>query len=134
MRVEQHPQDPKLWHRVPTGTTHLVSVRLAPDIANYAWGNEYAALQPFDHRVLLRTRLIFGREGVKVRVRPIEIELDMATDQITLPAGCPTALVTQATTKAQRALALLRAARAERDSGEPVPKTVLEPAVRAALP
>jgi hypothetical protein len=133
-RLEQHPQDPKLWHRVPTGAPpHPVSVRLSPDIATYAWGNEYVALHPFDHRVLLWTRLFDGRDGAKVMVRPSQIELDLATEQITLPEGCPDSLLTQATTKAQRALDLLRAARAERDSGAPVPRTVLEPVFRAAL-
>jgi hypothetical protein len=77
MRVEQHPTAPLLWHRVPTGEPpRLVSVRLAPDIANYSWGNEYVSLEPFDDIVLLRTRLFAGRDGVKVMTRSIGIELN----------------------------------------------------------
>ena len=132
-RTEQHPAFPLLFHQVPTGPTHPTGVRLGPDAASYSWNNEYVSLEPFGDLVLLRTHLFAGRHGHKIMVRPIAIELDLTVERITLPEECPPGLVEQATTKSRRALALLHAARAERDRGEPHPKAVLEPVFRAAL-
>lgn len=121
---ETDPSFPVLTHEVPTGCTRPASVRLSPDVANYAWRNEYVTVEPFGDLALLRTRLFAGRVGHQIMVRSIAIELDLATERIAVPAGCPDTLVEQATVKAQRVLALLRAARDERDSGEPCPKAV----------
>lgn len=121
---ETDPSFPVLTREMPTGSTQPTSVRLSPDVAHYAWRNEYVALEPFGDLALLRMCLFAGRVGHKIMVRSIAIGLDLASERVTLPPGCPDALIEQATIKSQRVLALLRAARAERDGGEPCPKAV----------
>ncbi|WP_158892691.1 hypothetical protein [Amycolatopsis anabasis] len=124
-RSEPNPSAPINHHRVPTGGTKATSVRLAPDVAHRAWRNEYVSLQPYDHRVLVRTSLFVRRQGLGAMVRRIAFHVDLRARLVSIPEACPPHLRHQAETKGQRVLDLLLTARRERRQRVPSPVRVL---------
>ncbi|MEV1083455.1 hypothetical protein AB0I98_35445 [Streptomyces sp. NPDC050211] len=113
---------------VATGQIRPTSVRISPDVEWYSWRNEYVTLFPYynDHRVKARTRLYVQR----TTVRGIEIGIDLRTEVVILPEGCPDNLQEQAEVKGRRILDFLKRARSERRRGLTAPDKVVHPGMR----
>lgn len=98
------------------------SVRLAPDTAYRAWRNEYVLLGPGRARSEVEERqwawadltLYVRRQGMGAMVVRTIVELNIKTREIIVAPDCPDALRAQADAKAERLLALILAARADR--------------------
>ncbi|MEU0950262.1 hypothetical protein ABZ379_47665 [Streptomyces canus] len=111
------------------------TVRISPDAEHRSWRNEYVQLTPVDHRVEARLQLYAGQEGGCVLVRAVTLQIDLRTMRVTLPDQIPAGpLRHQAAIKGERILALLAAARCERDHGASEPRGVLGPWVRGDPP
>ncbi|MGK3943323.1 hypothetical protein ABK046_33400 [Streptomyces caeruleatus] len=125
-RREKDPTAPLNDRSVPTGDTVPARVRISPDVERRSWRNEYVQLTPVDHRVEARLQLHAGQEGGCVLVRTVTLQIDLATMRVTLPDQIPAGpLRHQAAIKGERILALLAAARYERDHGASEPRAVL---------
>ncbi|MEU9700156.1 hypothetical protein [Streptomyces sp. NPDC047981] len=133
-RTEPHPAAPLLTRSASTGRTVPTSVRISPDTEFRSWRNEYTVLRPYDHRVHAHLTLFVEPRGAGAMIRRVTAEIDLRASRVTVPAQCPVHLREQAEVKAQRAMALLLAARAERRHGRPAPAAVLHPGLRHRSP
>ena len=92
-------------------------MRLSPDTAYYAWSNEYVSVVPRRFARAATTLDLFVRQrGGGAVIVPCRIGFDLLFDTFTVGDSCPPQLREQATSKAQKVLDLITAARQERDT------------------
>jgi hypothetical protein len=92
-------------------------VRLSPDTAYYAWSNEHVSVSPRRFARAATTLDLFVRQrGGGAVIVPCRISFDLLFDTFTVGDSCPPQLREQATSKAQKVLDLITAARRERDT------------------
>ncbi|MFD0332244.1 hypothetical protein ACFQZC_38630 [Streptacidiphilus monticola] len=82
-------------------------------------------ISPHCDLVEARLRLFVARRGMGATVRRATVVLDLHARTVALPGALPEELCEQAAVKGRRILALLDAARAERDAGLTVPEAIL---------
>ncbi|WP_020124548.1 hypothetical protein [Streptomyces canus] len=134
-RREKDPTAPLNDRLVPTGDTVAARMRISPDVEHRSWRNECVQLTPVDHRVKARLQLYAGQEGGCALVRTATLQIDLRAMRVTLPDQIPAGpLRHQAAVKGERILALLAAARYERDHGASEPRAVLGPWYRGDPP
>ncbi len=103
---------------------HPDVVRLAPNTAYWAWHNEYVLLGPGkDATATARLTLYLAAQGMGGLVVNTHVRLDLRTRTATVDRDCPPEVREQAQTKADRLLAAVLAARAERRRGRTGPTT-----------
>ncbi|MER6913942.1 hypothetical protein ABT354_19905 [Streptomyces sp. NPDC000594] len=129
-RIEQHPAHPLLTRRTDTGRTECAAVRISPDVEIRSWRNEYVVLCPLGQRTRAELRLSTTGGGPGVTTRRVTVEIDLCTQRIVIPDGCPEKLREQAEVKARRILDFLIDARSERRRGAAAPAAVLHPGLR----
>ena len=108
--------------------TPSYGIRLAPDVAFYAWHTEYLALYPTDEPGIVHGACyITPRDGSRHHAKQVIFQLRMRGDQWTAdPIGEQTHDADVLTEKTRRAIEFLQAAIAERDSGATRPTTAAD--------
>jgi hypothetical protein len=102
-------------------------VRLAPNTRYWAWRNEYVLLGPGqDATVSSRLTLYMAPQGLGGLVADTHVRLDLRARSATVDPDCPAAVREQAQTKADRLVAAVLAARAERRRGRTRPTTAYD--------
>jgi hypothetical protein len=103
-------------------------VRLAPNTRYWAWRNEYVLLGPgTGATVSARVTLYLAPQGLGGLVVDTQVRLDLRARTATVDPGCPAEVCEQAQIKADRLVAAVLAARAERRRGRTGPTTAYDP-------